>query len=97
MEIKKDLFKINKKFLEDFKNYQIIKLNILRNEDEYDEATHSLKKERRKGILLSPIQKTQHNLQLSISRDLQNKNFEDLSVIEKKLIEEEMEQIKSIF
>ena len=49
---RKDLFKLNKKFLEEFKNYQIIKLNIRKAEDEFIRPQKQLMK-RRKGIILN--------------------------------------------
>lgn len=49
---KKDLFKLNKNFLEEFKNYQIIKLNIRKAEDEFIRPQKQLMK-RRKGIILN--------------------------------------------
>ena len=35
--IKKDLFKLNKNFLEDFKNYQVLKFNILKDHEEHQD------------------------------------------------------------
>lgn len=96
IEIKKDLFKLNKKFLEDFKNYQIIKLNILRNEDEFYEATQLINKENRKRVVLNPVQKNGKGYPLSQFQN-NNKKYEDLTSIEKVIIEEEKEQIKSNF
>ena len=49
---RKDLFKLNKNFLEEFKNYQIIKLNIRKAEDEFIRPQKQLMK-RRKGIILN--------------------------------------------
>jgi hypothetical protein len=37
--IKKDLYKLNKNFLEDFKSYQILKFNILKNKEEINNVT----------------------------------------------------------
>jgi hypothetical protein len=37
--IKKDLYKLNKNFLEDYKSYQILKFNILKNKEEINDVT----------------------------------------------------------
>ena len=78
--------------MEDFKNYQIIKLNILRNEEEYDEANQFINKERKnKKIAINSSSKNDQTLTLPRFK----KKNEDLTSLERTIIEEEIEQIKS--
>lgn len=71
-ELKKDLFKLNKTFLEDFKNYQIIKLNIRKSEDDINDIqAHNQAVKRRQGFI--------RNSFIKCKKILYTKKFKNLS------------------
>ena len=103
-DIKKDLFKLNKNFLEEFKNYQIIKLNIKKAND-VESQTDNVVFKRKQRVFRNSFAHFNDNSESCYQQHYSNhsKNYyflhladpeSGLNIIEKSLLQEEHEDLK---
>jgi len=92
-EIKRELFKINKDFLEEFKNYQIIKLNILKAEDDFKSISNS-SLQLKKSLLSKSINRHNESNKNPLFESIASIPSHELTAVERGILEEEQENLK---